>query len=106
VADIKKFEPMEGVCIFYDYSNHSFDKYTIVADSWVTNGLVITLFVTNSTTMFTIFYPTIIHAFVWKSFFPNDLTIAITTKKSKLYQRVQVVMVVEKHIYINVLMNL
>jgi hypothetical protein len=98
VVDIKEFEPMEVVCIFYDCNNHSFDKYTIVADSWVTHGLVIILFIINSTTMFTIFYSTIIHAFIWKSFFPNDLTIAITTKKSKLYQRVQVVMVEEKHI--------
>lgn len=56
-------------------------KYSEQAPSVISTGLVLTLSFLSSTMVSVLFVSTLLHAFVWRTLFPNDLAIAITKQK-------------------------
>ncbi|CAA0831501.1 Guard cell S-type anion channel SLAC1 [Striga hermonthica] len=56
-------------------------KYAEEVPCVVSRGLALALSFMSSTMVFVLLVSTVFHAFVWKTLFPNDLAIAITTKK-------------------------
>ncbi|KAF8413066.1 hypothetical protein HHK36_001042 [Tetracentron sinense] len=63
-------------------------KYAEQVPCVLSKGLAVTLSFTSSTMVTVLFVSTLLHAFVWRSLFPNDLAIAITKKRNnggKLY---------------------
>nr|UWV48920.1 slow anion channel-associated 1a [Ginkgo biloba] len=58
-------------------------RYSNTVTSPATQGLALILSLISSTTVFTLFVTTLLHAFVWDSLFPNDLAIAITHRRNK-----------------------
>uniref|UniRef100_A0ACD5U6C7 Uncharacterized protein n=1 Tax=Avena sativa TaxID=4498 RepID=A0ACD5U6C7_AVESA len=58
-------------------------RYATVVDNAFTTGLAIGLSLLASLTVMGLFVTTIVHAFVFRNLFPNDIAIAITHKKMK-----------------------
>ncbi|XP_022923216.1 guard cell S-type anion channel SLAC1-like [Cucurbita moschata] len=56
-------------------------KYAEHVPTIVSKGLALTLSFMSSTMVSLLFVSTLLHAFVWKTLFPNDLAIAITKKR-------------------------
>ncbi|XP_038906020.1 guard cell S-type anion channel SLAC1 [Benincasa hispida] len=56
-------------------------KYAEHVPTVVSKGLALTLSFMSSTMVSLLFVSTLLHAFVWKTLFPNDLAIAITKKR-------------------------
>ncbi|GER34555.1 C4-dicarboxylate transporter/malic acid transport protein [Striga asiatica] len=56
-------------------------KYAEEVPCVVSRGLALGLSFMSSTMVFVLLVSTVFHAFVWKTLFPNDLAIAITTRK-------------------------
>ncbi|XP_030469293.1 guard cell S-type anion channel SLAC1 [Syzygium oleosum] len=56
-------------------------KYAEHVPCTVSKGLALTLSFTSSTMVALLFVSTLLHAFVWRTLFPNDLAIAITKKR-------------------------
>lgn len=64
-------------------------QYANVASSWFTRILALGLSVISTITVFILLCSTLLHAFYWRSLFPNDMAIAITAHKPKNFlQRV------------------
>lgn len=57
-------------------------KYADDFPSFISKGLALSLSLMSSTMVSLLFVSTLLHAFVWKSLFPNDLAIAITKKRN------------------------
>jgi hypothetical protein len=58
-------------------------QYANVESSWFTRILAFGLSVISTITVFALFCSTLLHAFYWRSLFPNDMAIAITAHKPK-----------------------
>lgn len=58
-------------------------KYSNKIRHPITQSLAVTLSLISSLTVFSLLLTTILHAFVWGTLFPNDISIAITHKKKK-----------------------
>lgn len=58
-------------------------KYSNKIRHPITQSLAVTLSIISSLTVFSLLLTTILHAFVWGTLFPNDISIAITHKKHK-----------------------
>ncbi|KAL6182071.1 hypothetical protein ACLB2K_043494 [Fragaria x ananassa] len=56
-------------------------RYAEEVPSILTKGLAVTLSFMSSTTVSVLFVSTLLHAFVWRTLFPNDLAIAITKRR-------------------------
>ncbi|XP_050375556.1 guard cell S-type anion channel SLAC1 [Argentina anserina] len=56
-------------------------KYAEEVPSVLTKGLAVTLSFISSTTVSVLIVSTLLHAFVWRTLFPNDLAIAITKRR-------------------------
>lgn len=56
-------------------------KYAEHVPSVLTKGLALSLSFMSSTMVSVLFVSTLLHAFVWRTLFPNDLAIAITKKR-------------------------
>lgn len=56
-------------------------KYAEQAPSVISKALLIILSLMSSTMVSLLLVSTLLHAFVWRSLFPNDLAIAITKKR-------------------------
>ncbi|XP_047341890.1 guard cell S-type anion channel SLAC1 [Impatiens glandulifera] len=56
-------------------------KYAEQVDSVISKGLALTLSFMSSTMVSSLLVSTLLHAFVWRTLFPNDLAIAITKKR-------------------------
>lgn len=56
-------------------------KYAEEAPSSVSKGVALSLALVSSTMVSLLFISTLLHGFVWRSLFPNDLAIAITKKR-------------------------
>lgn len=56
-------------------------KYAEHVPTVVSKGLALTLSFMSSTMVSLLFVSTLLHAFFWKTLFPNDLAIAITKKR-------------------------
>lgn len=56
-------------------------KYVENVPSVITKGLVLSLSFISTTMVAVLFVSTILHAFVWRTLFPNDLAIAITKRR-------------------------
>ena len=56
-------------------------KYAEAVPSGVTKAMVLALSAMSSTMVAVLFVSTLLHAFVWRTLFPNDLAIAITKNK-------------------------
>ena len=64
-------------------------QYANVESSWFTRILAFGLSIISTITVFVLFCSTLLHAFYWRSLFPNDMAIAITAHKPKNFlQRV------------------
>ncbi|KAJ1702267.1 hypothetical protein LUZ63_002046 [Rhynchospora breviuscula] len=57
-------------------------RYAEEAPCFFSKGLALGLSMTSSTMVALLFVSTLLHAFVWRSLFPNDLAIAITKDKN------------------------
>ncbi|XP_072958910.1 guard cell S-type anion channel SLAC1 [Typha angustifolia] len=57
-------------------------KYAESVPCFLSKGLALSLSLMSSTMVSVLFVSTLLHAFLWKSLFPNDLAIAITKKKT------------------------
>ncbi|CAL9133744.1 unnamed protein product [Musa acuminata var. zebrina] len=57
-------------------------KYAESAPCFVSRGLALSLSLMSSTMVSLLFVSTLLHAFVWRSLFPNDLAIAITKSRN------------------------
>lgn len=58
-------------------------KYAEAVPSFFSKGLALSLSLMSSTMVSLLLVSTLLHAFVWKSLFPNDLAIAITITKDR-----------------------
>lgn len=59
-------------------------KYAEEVPSVISKGLALALSFMSSTMVFVLFFSTLLHGFVWRTLFPNDLAIAITkTRQGK-----------------------
>ena len=56
-------------------------KYAEEVPSFLSKGLAVTLSFMSSTMVCVLFVSTLLHAFVWRTLFPNDLAIAITKRR-------------------------
>lgn len=56
-------------------------KYAEHVPTVISKGLALGLAFMSSTMVCVLFVSTLLHAFVWHTLFPNDLAIAITTKR-------------------------
>ncbi|KAH0643177.1 hypothetical protein KY290_034782 [Solanum tuberosum] len=56
-------------------------KYAEEVPSFITKALALALSFMSTTMVCILFVSTLLHAFVWKTLFPNDLAIAITKKR-------------------------
>ena len=56
-------------------------KYAEEVPCFFSKGLALSLSLMSSTMVSLLFVSTLLHAFVWRSLFPNDLAIAITKKR-------------------------
>ncbi|CAA6673608.1 unnamed protein product [Spirodela intermedia] len=56
-------------------------KYAEAVPSIITKGMALALSIVSSAMVFILFVSTLLHAFVWRTLFPNDLAIAITKNK-------------------------
>ncbi len=61
--------------------------YCHEANGWITKGLAVGLTFVSSATVFAVFVLTLLHAFMWRSLFPNDLAIAITAERPKFKRK-------------------
>ncbi|WOL00124.1 hypothetical protein Cni_G08837 [Canna indica] len=58
-------------------------KYAEAAPCFFSKGLALSLSLMSSTMVSLLFVSTLLHAFVWRSLFPNDLAIAITKARAQ-----------------------
>ncbi|MQL92087.1 hypothetical protein Taro_024708 [Colocasia esculenta] len=56
-------------------------RYAEQVPCFVTKGMALSLSLVSSTMVSVLFVSTLLHAFVWRTLFPNDLAIAITKNK-------------------------
>lgn len=56
-------------------------KYAEAVPGVITKGMALALSLMSSAMVFILFVSTLLHAFVWRTLFPNDLAIAITKNK-------------------------
>lgn len=56
-------------------------KYAEQVPTVISKGLALTLSFMSSTMVSILLVSTLLHAFVWRTLFPNDLAIAITKRK-------------------------
>ncbi|KAG2677473.1 hypothetical protein I3760_12G099500 [Carya illinoinensis] len=59
-------------------------KYAEQVPSVISKGLALTLSFMSSAMVSVLFISTLLHAFVWRTLFPNDLAIAIAITKRRL----------------------